>query len=371
MRAVYNHTKPAAPVRGFFLYAGRVMPIVVVCPGCGAKLNAPDIAAGKRVKCPKPECGTAITIPAPAAEFEVVEDEPPAPPKKPAPAPVAKPKKPVVEVDEDEDEDAPKKPAKKPARAVEEDDEKPKKKAKARAVEDDEDDEDDRPTKKKKKQKGGLSPALIGAIAVGGVLLLGGVGYGIYALAFQKKEETAKPNPTPNPNPQPPGPVGPNPPGVTPGIPAGWEEYRSDGDKFKMMMPKGVMKEREKESNGYMGMDKSGPRLVVVTVQDLPKGATAQQRAMIEEEILKEFTMNPEAKILKRERVQFAGLPTVQLVLEEKDAPDQMGGTFLAHGVARVMMTDTRAYMLFITGKYGPEVLNETKTISDSFQVLK
>jgi predicted Zn finger-like uncharacterized protein len=38
------------------------MPILVTCPSCGARINAPDSAAGRKAKCPK--CGTTISIPA-------------------------------------------------------------------------------------------------------------------------------------------------------------------------------------------------------------------------------------------------------------------------------------------------------------------
>lgn len=38
------------------------MPIPVRCPNCNAKLNAPDAAAGRRVKCPK--CETKVPVPA-------------------------------------------------------------------------------------------------------------------------------------------------------------------------------------------------------------------------------------------------------------------------------------------------------------------
>lgn len=44
------------------------MAISVRCDSCGSKLNAPDAAAGRRVKCPK--CGAAVVLPAapPAAQ---------------------------------------------------------------------------------------------------------------------------------------------------------------------------------------------------------------------------------------------------------------------------------------------------------------
>jgi hypothetical protein len=51
------------------------MPILVPCPNCSAKLNAPDAAAGKRVKCPK--CTRVINVPAAVVEYEVVDDDPP------------------------------------------------------------------------------------------------------------------------------------------------------------------------------------------------------------------------------------------------------------------------------------------------------
>lgn len=40
------------------------MPIQVVCPKCGLKLNAPDTAAGKRIRC---KCGEAVGVPQGAA----------------------------------------------------------------------------------------------------------------------------------------------------------------------------------------------------------------------------------------------------------------------------------------------------------------
>lgn len=79
------------------------MPIAVLCPGCNSRLNAPDTAAGKTVKCPK--CQAAMVIPAPDAEPEV-EDTPP--PKRSA----APPRKRSAEGDDD---DRPRKKRKKAA----------------------------------------------------------------------------------------------------------------------------------------------------------------------------------------------------------------------------------------------------------------
>ncbi len=126
------------------------MPLQIQCP-CGKRLQVPDTAAGKRVKCPACQTVLAIEAPPPVVEedeFEVVEEEP---------RPKAKPaaKKPMKAVMADADD--------------EEEDEKPRTRPKTSSVlkglknsavstlggsvEDDEDqDEDDEPRPKKKKK---------------------------------------------------------------------------------------------------------------------------------------------------------------------------------------------------------------------------
>ena len=139
------------------------MSIAVVCSQCSAKLNAPDSAAGKKVKCPK--CQGVIAVPEPlplAPEFEVVDDEPQTP-KKPRAVVQA-----AVEAD-DEDEQ--------PRRARDEDDD---------------EDYDDRPKKKKKKQSDEGNSMMTRNI-VGGVVLVAllGVAGFVYYDRFKKKDETA------------------------------------------------------------------------------------------------------------------------------------------------------------------------------------
>jgi hypothetical protein len=136
------------------------MPLTVECPSCGSRMTAPDKLAGKTVRCPK--CATAFGVPLPDAGFEVVEDDEPV---------VAKPRvkpqapEPGFEVVEDEE----------PVVA------KPRKKPRPSVVEADDEDDDDRTLRKKKKPKKGLSPVLLyGSIA--SVVLLVGVGVGIYFL---------------------------------------------------------------------------------------------------------------------------------------------------------------------------------------------
>jgi hypothetical protein len=134
------------------------MPLQVQCP-CGKRLQIPDTAAGKQVKCPACQIILAIQA-APAAEvveqeFKVVE--------KPKPA-ARKPVKADVADDDDEDDEE------KPRRKGDDDKPRPRSKSnpnsalkglKAAAVSElggipDVDDEDDepRPRKKKKKRRG-------------------------------------------------------------------------------------------------------------------------------------------------------------------------------------------------------------------------
>lgn len=148
------------------------MPIPVLCPGCNVRLNAPDTAAGKNVKCPK--CATLMTIPAASDDddFEVVDE----PPKKKASSPGST-RQPLLP--------ATKKPVKTDVE-LDDDDDRPRRK---RA-----DDDDDRPKKKKGKKKAkpaGMSPGVLIAIGLGVLLLLGGGGVGIYFATRDTAKETA------------------------------------------------------------------------------------------------------------------------------------------------------------------------------------
>src|SRR5262249_54449201 len=62
------------------------MPISMPCPRCGAKLKAPDAAAGRTLTCPS--CKTPVLLPG--------EPLPPPPPRSAAPTTVQKPNRPTV-----------------------------------------------------------------------------------------------------------------------------------------------------------------------------------------------------------------------------------------------------------------------------------
>jgi hypothetical protein len=186
------------------------MPLQVQCP-CGKRLQIPDTAAGKKVKCPN--CQTLLAIQAPPPTVEIVEDEfevveEPKPKAKPA---LKKPVKAVAADDDDEDDDADR------GRDKDRDDDKPKPKSKKKAdsflknikasavaqlggVPDvDEDEDDDRPRKKKgkkgrKRRKSEDDDDAYWKTPQGMILNgIGLIGLGIGGIVFYAVEEAPRP----------------------------------------------------------------------------------------------------------------------------------------------------------------------------------
>ena len=177
------------------------MPIVVTCPKCPTKLSAPDSAAGKAVRCPK--CGAAAPVPLyiPSEEVPVIEATV-APPK-------PKPKAVVADAGDDDDD----RPRKKSRRDEEDaDDDPPRKKKKKRY-----DDDDDPPRRKQRNAGGGGNGGMIAVVVIVGLLVLGGVGVGIYFLTG-KGSVFAKKVP----------------------LPAGWEQQNYPQDGFSVSLPAGA-----------------------------------------------------------------------------------------------------------------------------------
>ncbi|WP_162271938.1 hypothetical protein [Gemmata sp. SH-PL17] len=92
-----------------------------------------------------------------------------------------------------------------------EEDERPRKKKRRRA---DGDDDDDPPPRKRRRKSGGASAGIIVLAVVGGLLLVCGIGFGIYALTG-KNSLFAKKTP----------------------VPAGWKEFSYPQDGFKAYFP--------------------------------------------------------------------------------------------------------------------------------------
>lgn len=346
------------------------MPIPVQCPKCSARLNAPDAAAGKKVKCRN--CQAVLVVPkaAESSDFEVVEDDPP---KKPQDAPAVPAKssaKPARDKDEEEEQEQEEQEEKEEKGA------RPRKKAPARAAdEDDKDDEDkddkdkdEKPRKKqkqKKKKEQRKSPALLIGVAVLGVLLLAGGAVGIwYATRSPDKPSGGASNNPPNsPNPQPvtPNPPGNNPPGNNPPKnnppveqpatvpPADWVVYQPAGAGFKSRIPPG-------KSSG----DIIAGRLAFI--EEVGKGKivgdayylTALDGVSFAARILHFAPDTPQAtreEILETYVQRIAepwqkNMPTVKITWMGRDAKERYSKTNNIYDSQRWFTTDTSAYVV-------------------------
>lgn len=342
------------------------MPIPVVCSKCSAKLNAPDNAAGKRVKCPR--CQTAMVVPELLAaemepQFEVVDDAPPPAKKLPA-----KPKV-VAQVELDDDDDRPRK--------------------KRRPV-DDEDDDDDRPRKKRKKSdEGGVSTTRNVVMGVLLVVLLGVAGYVFYDRS-QKKEtdeggSSSKKDPEVKPVIPPPpggGPGGMVPPPPLPGEnpppkKKGGKPIGTPGQPTTMTSPAGfkvtfpgpyVTEELPKRIQDQVGLpiklyvsedpaDPAANTACVAAIIDFAPGTTAADRKSGYDRVVKSLTDGPKKPQVTRKSVMAGGKNWEEITIQDGQL----------NGVMRLLQTDTHVFVLIVHfGKVpSPELANR---YFDSFQ---
>ncbi len=339
------------------------MPIVVVCP-CGAKLKAPDAAAGKRVKCPK--CASALLVPAPEADYVEVEDDP-------LPAPTPAKKKPML-VDDD---DAPR-PAKKPTAArskpapVEvneavDDDEDDAPKAKRRR---DEDEDDDDTPKKRKGKKGKKEQAksklpLILGIGGGVFVLLTVVGIIVGVMMSGNGG-----GPTKGTNTQPTTPP-------KPALPPGWSEFKGDG--FSVAVPDAIQFKQQEQGPNRPGQPPAGTKTYangvqpqpqpngpplfayVVSVGDVPAAAAA------------EFAKSPEAgwEAIKKQGGGGAQLQNEKTIRVGSVEGRQytLNAGFVA-GIVRVVVKGDKVYSWVVMSQVAPaEDAPEVKSFFDTFKL--
>ena len=385
------------------------MPIIVVCPKCSAKLNAPDAAAGKKVKCPKGACGTIVSVPIPEAPaFEDAEEAPKsqsavkkapkasieddAPPKKGLKRsrqdddedeqPKGKLKKSRKDESDDENEDRPKS---KRRRDDDEEEDRPRRK---RRRDDDEEDEDDRPKKKKKKKSGGIPPVAIVGIVVGALVVMGGVGYGIYALAFSDNDSKTS--------------SGSGGSGGTGGTtntfgtgrgkaarPEGWVKFESADGGFKGYFPE-ILTEQKLPDQPYQKLYlcdkpsiKTGCLVSVITPKVKPN------RNMEKAPDLLAIAINSSGfKELSHKEAMLAGFPALEYVCEvpaqpvnsnsppKKNSPksnpsDNTSSKNTGRAVYRLTITDDVIVMVVIMSESGMPKTEYVDGFFDNFELLK
>ena len=330
------------------------MPILVVCPGCGTKLNAPDSGAGKKVRCPKPGCGTLVPVPdlLPVEEVPVVDAEP-LPPPKPSPVRAAS-----VDDDEDDDDDRPSKRRRdddddRPrGRRRDDDDDRPRK----RRRDDDEDDDEDRPRRRPRRKRSGTNPAVVVAVVLGLLLLLGGGGYVIYLLVGGGKAAPPK----------------------------GWTEYTYADAGFKAYFPK----EPNKRSGGRSplgrmnGLDVSAMYEVQTTTEDggklmmmvggtrLPPEVPASAAREILDKMIEEGLKKslPDTRLSGPRSVSWMGGRGKELTMEQTGgAPRGKAG----HVTMRFVVTDTHLFVAAIGAEDGSMNSRTINGFFDNIQPLK
>jgi hypothetical protein len=350
------------------------MPISVLCPSCSAKINAPDAAAGKKVKCPRPGCGAIIAVPqAISPDFEVLEDQPPA---KPTPKKVVTvivedvptPKKRIKQdIEVEEEEERPKS-----KRRRDDDDQDEDRPRRSRGREEDED-EDDRPRRKKPKKSAGIPPLAIAGIAVGVFFFLGGIGLGIYALASKntKTDDSAANSDSDLSSGREKAPV-----------PAGWVMYKNEGAGFKAYFPMKTFPKPHNQSLVYMSEDVVLKSACLILVEDF----LLENRASAGETAVKEFLLKDlNAKEISRKDSTLAGQRATEILVDlipKKGTPgkgsqsksktgDAAPDQVIGKGVVRLLVTNRRVYLAIVACETGTPKTEWVNGFFDNFELIK
>jgi hypothetical protein len=317
------------------------MPISVVCE-CGAKLNAPDTSAGKRVKCPK--CAAVLTVPAPEDDFEMVDDEP-APPKK-RPARVA---------DDDEDDRPVKRRASRDDDDEDEDDRPVKRRSRRDEEEDEEEDDRPRPKKKKKGKKAAAKSNLPLILGIGGgVLMLALVGV-ILAVVFLSKDDKQISGPVAS--------------GTQKNQPNALQNNWVDVDKpefaAKFLAEGNLREDSNPAPNGItmkmVGKEMSGGQGgQMVIVMNLPPAQAAQMANDPNKFLADALKMNPltAGKANTLQPTTVGGQQAQGFVYEERGLTNHI----------RMLIANSRMYMLIVGGRGLTESDEKVKVFFDSFQ---
>lgn len=370
------------------------MSIPVVCPSCSAKLNAPDAAAGKKVKCPKTGCGAYIEVSEPMdSGFEEVEEN-----TAPKPATKKTVKATVIASQTPEKSD-------RNQDLREDDDELPRSKRRK-----DDDKTENRPRKKKRKKSGGNSPLIMSGIAAGGILIIALVGFGIYKLtAKDSKPDSAasssstgagaSSNPSnPNPTLTPMGESvsqsssatnshsGTNATAKAP-VPKGWVEFKSNSDGFKAFFPGKPVPSIDSKSSMYLVGDTKLKSVFSILIVQLEMPPTRDNdKKMAARICLKNSLESLGAKFISMNvNTTLAELPSTEMLFEmthsdeppntipppNKPANNAPSEVSLGRGVFRAIYNDKKVYLVGVsceTGMPSSELIN---AFFDNFELVK
>jgi hypothetical protein len=324
------------------------MPIIVACPKCATRLSAPDNAAGKQVRCPKPTCGGIADVPnyLPAEEVAVVEAVAIPPKSKPKPKPV-----PAVA---DDDDDRPRK-----RRRDENDDDRPRSRRRLR----DDDDDFDRP----RRRRSGANPMAVAALVLGGLVLVAGIGVGVYFLVSHKNGDNSARGNTKGAG------SGSTDSGSTDSgpkapVPAGWVQHTAAKSKFRIYLPKPPSSTKTSSLNGVTTdlVRSGGPReRLAATVMGMfiPPDTPGVNRGLLSEHMRQGILqMQGAFRVVSQRSVTWAGRPATEMTLESSNKA--------ARAVMRHVTTANGIYYAFFACSTGPSP-DEEKGYFDNFEVLE
>lgn len=315
------------------------MPIVVICPHCTTKLSAPDSAVGKHVKCPRPDCGTIVEVPEllPAEEVPVVD------------ATLSRPN--PRRHDDEDDEDRPRKKSRRDENEDDEDD-RPASKRKRRRDDDDDDYEFDH-SRRRKRRKSGMGAGAIVAIVFGGLIVLAGIGFGVYVLVGGKDSLAAKKKAAP---------------------PTGWKECTYPTENFRAYFPTNPTNELHTQQNsvsitGYRVDPENTPIGVGVGVWVIrfPTGIEPLVRERAMTEFRQGFMRKRNIRVTQTRSVTWASRDAEEMILE---GYNPRGGS-RGGGALRLLVTDGAAYLAIIGSNDGQLTAEMQNGFFDSFELLK
>jgi hypothetical protein len=217
-----------------------------------------------------------------------------------------------------------------------------------------------RPTRTRKKRTArGISPQTTAAVAVAALAVLGGVGYGVYKLAFNRPNarlaagERDLTGTAPGTNP----PDRPRPP------PTGWVEYRSDRDKFKMLMGTPVQI-KSGVPRDYSVLDANG-MYAEVSVHDLPAELPPELRSAFADGLYRTYRDDPLSKNVQRRQVPFVGRSATELSFETAR------GQVPLNEYIRILPLEKKRITITLAGPqstFGPA---EARAIFDTFALFE
>jgi hypothetical protein len=181
------------------------------------------------------------------------------------------------------------------------------------------------------------------------VLVLGGVGYGIYAIVK----------------------------GGSKGLPSGWKEYTFTKDKFKAAFPEspevrdmsqlGTRLPAGLTGTAYMAKTKDGSGGVIVMAMQLPVSITPRQKdemiGAIRQSLVRGATRNNNIQLSQPKQITWAGQKAEEALMEEP------GGK--GRAVIRYMLTETGVYAAMLGSDDGQLDRDVENAFFNNFQLLK